>query len=147
MIPPERKVSRSIAVFALIIAACSGNVLDLGIGDCFDDGAIPIGPEVQEVGDVPMVECTEPHDNEVYEVGTVEGDEYPGDEAIAGQADEICLDAFETFVGRDYATSALDFGWLVPTADSWEIGDRLVACFVYRLDLEKVTGTLGGSGI
>jgi hypothetical protein len=36
---------------------------------------------------------------------------------------------------------------LVPTAESWEAGDRLVACFVYRVDLEKVSGTLEGAGI
>jgi hypothetical protein len=59
----------------------------------------------------------------------------------------MCLDAFEPFVGFDYETSVLDFGWLVPTAETWEFGDRVIACFVYRMDLEKVTGTLQGTGI
>jgi Septum formation len=131
---------------AILLSACSGNVFELAVGDCFDDGDFALG-EVEEIGDVPMVECAEPHDNEVYEVVTVEGDVFPGESAIQIGADEVCLDAFDGFVGLDYESSALDFGWLVPTADSWDSGDRLVACFIYRMDLEKVTGTLGGSGI
>jgi hypothetical protein len=131
---------------AVLVAACSGNVFDLAIGDCFDDGDIAVGG-VEEVGDVPMVECAEPHDNEVYAVVTIDSDVFPGDIAIQSRADEVCHEAFEGFVGLDYQTSTLDFGWLVPTADTWEAGDRVVACFVYRMDLEKVTGTLEGTGI
>ena len=130
----------------LLLAGCSGNVFELAIGDCFDDGDMALG-EFAEVGEVPLVDCTEPHDNEVYAVVTVDGDAFPGEEAIQAQADEVCLEAFDPFVGLDYESSALDFGWLVPTADSWEMGDRVVACFVYRLDLAKVSGTLEGSSI
>jgi hypothetical protein len=130
----------------LLLAACSGNVFELAVGDCFDDGDLSLG-ELEEVGEVPLVECSEPHDNEVYAIVAVDGEVFPGEQAIQTQADESCLDAFDPFVGLDYESSALDFGWLVPTADSWELGDRVVACFVYRLDLEKVSGTLQGSSI
>jgi hypothetical protein len=121
-------------------------VFELAVGDCFDDGDLALG-ELEEVDEVPLVECSEPHDNEVYAIVAVEGEVFPGEQAIQTQADEVCLDAFDPFVGLDYQSSALDFGWLVPTADSWEMGDRVVACFVYRLDLEKVSGTLEGSSI
>jgi hypothetical protein len=136
----------SFVLMALLLVACSGNVFDLAVGDCFDDGDMVVGG-VEEIGQVPMVECTEPHDNEVYAVVTVEGDRFPGEVAIQGQADDVCLGSFEGFVGLDYATSVLDFGWLVPTADTWEAGDRVIACFIYRMDLEKVTGTLQDTGI
>jgi hypothetical protein len=141
------RLAGSIALYVFFLAACSGNVFDLGIGDCFDDGEMSAGAGVEEIGDVPLVDCTEPHDNEVYEIQTVEGDGFPGDQQIADEADRICFDAFEGFVGLDYQSSSLDFGWLVPTAESWDAGDRLVACFVYRVDLEKVSGTLEGAGI
>jgi hypothetical protein len=142
-----RIVLVALAVLAgVLLAACSGNVFDLAIGDCFDDGDMVIGG-VEEIGDVPMVECSEPHDNEVYAVVTVDGDEFPGEQAIQNTADDMCLEAFDGFVGLDYQTSILDFGWLVPTADTWAAGDRVVACFIYRMDLEKVTGTLQGTGI
>jgi hypothetical protein len=142
---PPRTLAGLVAL-TLALGACSGNVFELAVGDCFDDGDLVLG-ELEEVGDVPVVECSVPHDNEVYAVVTVDGEAFPGDQAIRAEADEVCLDAFDPFVGLDYESSALDFGWLVPTADSWEIGDRVVACFVYRLDLAKVTGTLEGSSI
>ena len=135
-----------LVLVAMLLAACSGNVFDLAVGDCFDDGDMSLG-ELEEVGEVPLVECSVPHDNEVYAVVTVDGEVFPGEEAIQIQADEVCLDAFDPFVGLDYESSALDFGWLIPTADTWEMGDRVVACFVYRLDLAKVSGTLEGSSI
>ncbi|HEU4917258.1 MAG TPA: septum formation family protein [Acidimicrobiia bacterium] len=136
----------STVVLGLLGTACSGNVFDLAVGDCFDDGDMSV-EGIEEVGEVPMVECSEPHDNEVYAVVTVEGERFPGEVAIQTEADEVCLDAFSGFVGLDYQTSVLDFGWLVPTAETWEVGDRVVACFIYRVDLEKVTGTLHGTGI
>jgi Septum formation len=130
----------------LLLAGCSGNVFELAVGDCFDDGELAVG-ELEEVEEVPVIECSEPHDNEVYAVVTVDEEVFPGEQAIQAQADEVCHDAFDPFVGLDYESSALDFGWLVPTAESWEMGDRVVACFVYRMDLEKVSGTLEGSSI
>lgn len=138
---------RLIATAALVLAACSGNVFDLAAGDCFDDGDIALGPDVEEVGDVPVVDCSEPHDNEVYAAAAVEGETFPGDQQVAEHADQVCHAAFEGFVGLDYESSVLDFGWLIPTSDSWEAGDRTVTCFIYRLDLDKVSGTLEGSGI
>lgn len=135
-----------LVALTLVLGACSGNVFELAVGDCFDDGDLVLG-DIEEVGEVPLVECSEPHDNEVYAVITVDSEVFPGEQAIQAEADEVCLDAFDPFVGLDYDSSALDFGWLVPTADSWDMGDRVVACFVYRLDLAKVSGTLEGAGI
>ena len=137
-----------LVALALLLTACfgSGNVFELAVGDCFDDGDLVLGG-LEEVGDVPLVECSEPHDNEVYAVVDVDGEEFPGEQAVQDQADEACLAVFDAFVGLDYASSTLDFGWLVPTADSWDMGDRVIACFVYRMDLEKVTGTLEGASI
>lgn len=142
-----RRLTRLVVPLAVLLAACSGNVFDLAVGDCFDDGDLEVGTGVEEVGAVPMVDCSQPHDNEVYAVVELDPGSFPGDEGVALRADEVCLEKFEPFVGLDYASSVLDIGWFVPTADSWEAGDRTIACFVYRLDLEKVTGSLSGSGI
>jgi|FLYL01.1.fsa_nt_gi hypothetical protein len=136
-------------VAAFVLAGCSPNVLDLDVGTCFDDDGVFSGgdAEVSEVSDVPIVDCAEPHDNEVYHVEVVGHPAFPGAEAMATQADEICWTAFEPFVGTDYLESELDFGWLIPTAESWERGDREVVCFLYRLDAGKMTGTMRGGGI
>lgn len=140
------RILAGLVAMMLLLVGCSGNVFELAVRDCFDDGDMALG-EFEEVGEVPLVDCTEPHDNEVYAVVNVDGEVFPGEEAIQAQADEVCFEAFDPFVGLDYESSALDFGWLVPTGDSWEMGDHVVACFVYRLDLAKVSGTLEGSSI
>lgn len=131
-------------VLVMALASCTqGNVLTLADGDCFDD---PDGEET-EVTDVPIVDCADPHDNEVYQILDVEGDSYPGQNAVGSQADAECLAGFEPFVGATYEDSELDYGWLTPTQESWDSGDREIVCFVYRVDLAKLTGTMEGSGV
>ena len=129
---------------ALLLSACSqGNVFELGVGDCFDD------PDAAEeaVSDVAVVDCDEPHDNEVYEVFALADGDFPGDEAVREQADQGCVAAFDAFVGTPYLDSELDYAWLVPTQESWDQGDdRTVVCVVYDLSLEPLTGTARGIG-
>jgi hypothetical protein len=120
----------------------TGSVFSLHVGDCFDDPA-----DFADVSDVIIVGCSEPHDNEVYANLLVEFDSFPGTQAMQETADEMCLPEFETYVGRDWETSALDYGWLYPTADSWADGDRIVTCFLYDGSLEKLTGSMRNSGV
>ncbi len=138
-----------VAAVALLAAACSaGNVWTLEVGDCFDDweGAT-ISTESQEVSDVPIVDCAEPHDNEIYSKQDLPDGSYPGDAAMEQTVIEVCYDGFESFVGRSYEESSLDFGWLFPTSESWAEGDREVVCFVYDFELAKLTGSMENSGI
>ncbi|KGM14713.1 hypothetical protein N867_17160, partial [Actinotalea fermentans ATCC 43279 = JCM 9966 = DSM 3133] len=69
---------------------------------------------------------------------------YPGDEAIASQADEYCYGEFEGFVGVTWENSAFDYGYLSPSQESWEQGDdREVLCMI--MDPEGLTtGSLAG---
>lgn len=112
------------------------DVFSLAIGDCFDDEGTG-----DQISSVPIVPCSDPHDNEVYHEFEVADGEYPGDEAIAAQADEGCLGAFAGFVALAYDDSVLGYFPLTPTASGWEQGDRLVQCAIYEPDI-KVTGTL-----
>jgi hypothetical protein len=118
------------------------SVFTLELGQCFDDEVIE--GEVQEV---PIVPCDQPHDNEVYAIFDLEGGSaYPGDDVVQQQAGEGCLAEFEPFVGLDYQSSVLDASFLSPTEQGWvELGDREVVCYVFRVDLQKVTGTLRGT--
>ena len=118
------------------------SVFLLEVGDCFDDPDITAA-----VSDVPIVPCDQPHDNEVYAIYDLADGDYPGQDAVETSALDGCLERFEPFVGRDYATSALDYFHLTPTVESWSAGDREVICSVYRVDLEKMTGSMQGSGI
>jgi len=134
----------ALIAFSSLLAACGGqSVFELEVGDCFDD------PEsFEEVQEVSKKDCADPHDNEVYANVDMSGTEWPGQTAVEDYADEACLAEFEPYVGAAYEDSQLQFGWLVPTQESWtEIDDRTVTCILYDMDLEKLTGSMEGSGV
>ena len=132
----------------LLGAGCSGgNVFALEPGTCFDDVTELTAEGGGEVGEVPVVDCAEPHDNEVFATFDLEGDTFPGDEQVLAQADQGCLDRFEDYVGTPYADSRFVSSHLVPTARTWEVSDdREVVCFLYDLDMTKLEGSAKGSG-
>lgn len=138
---------RVAAVTALVVAAsaCSaGNVFELRVGDCFQDE----GGDVEEVSSVEIVDCDEPHDNEVFHTFEMEGgDEFPGMEAVADAFDANCFgERFERFIGQPYETSQVEVVPITPTPRSWEdADDREVVCAV-RVPGERVEGSLEGSG-
>jgi hypothetical protein len=142
----ERAMRRTlIAVVAVAIAAtaCSGtSVFELDVGDCFDDPS-----NFEEVTNVGVVECTETHDNEVYANLTVPSGSFPGINAMQENADEMCHGDFNTYVGMAWEESELDYGWLHPTEESWDDGDRIVTCFLYDGNLDKLTGSMKNSGV
>lgn len=137
----KNRTSLGILVAAcLVTAACAASVLTLETGTCFDD------PEsFEEVTDVPVVDCAEPHDNEVIASFDLPTGGYPGDAVVTSRAEEGCLVRFEPYVGIDFASSIYDLGWFTPSSESWDAGDREVICFVYDVTLAKITGSVAGS--
>lgn len=134
-------------LLALSLAGCGllggeGNVFELAVGDCFDNAE---GSDA-EVSDVPIVDCAEPHDNEVFHSFEAAEGDFPGDDALVEQAEAECLPAFAEYVGAEYADSTLDIFPITPTSGSWENGDREVICALYDVDLEKLEGSMQGSG-
>jgi hypothetical protein len=95
---------------------------------------------------VPIVDCDEPHDNEVIANEDLTGSDYPGQEQVENRASQICYDQFAPYVGISYEESIYDIGWLFPTADTWAAGDREVICFAYDLEFAKITGSINGIG-
>ncbi len=135
---------RPIVALALILSlsSCGGtNVLELEPGDCFNglgDGA--------EVTSVATVDCSEPHDYEVFALAEHPDDgAFPGDDAVFEYGAEKCLESFDRFVGIAYEDSELDATVLYPSPESWADGDRTIQCLIYPLDESKVTGSLGSS--
>ena len=131
----------SAALLGLLLTACGGSVLSLDVGTCFDDPA-----SFAEVTDVPVVACSDPHDNEVIALLALGEPAFPGEDVINARAGEGCVAAFEPYVGIAYAESAYDVGWFAPTADSWAIGDREVICFAFDVGFAPITGSIRGSG-
>jgi len=124
------------------VAGSGASVFDIEVGECFDDPS-----SFEEVTDLDIVDCDDPHDNETYANLTVDLDSFPGIDAIQETADEMCLPEFESYVGQAWETSKLDYGWFHPTEASWEDGDRIVTCFLYDGDLAKLTGSMRDSGL
>ena len=133
----------ALVVTAIVLSACSAEVLSLDVGTCFDD---PDAFDLVDPSDVPIIACDVPHDNEVYANRDLQGDEFPGREGMANRADQVCLAEFDSYVGASYDTSIYEFSWFVPSEESWDQGDREVICFAYDLSFEKVTGSIKGIG-
>ena len=133
-----------VLVMTLLAGCGEGNVFELAEGDCFND------EESEEVSDVEIVPCDEPHQNEVYAVVLIEEPPelaYPGSDRVSDLAAQLCLEHFEDFVGLPYIDSLLDVSTLYPTQDSWEsLDDREVICSLYDLEDLYMEGSMQGSG-
>jgi hypothetical protein len=131
-----------VSVLALLVGACATGtaVIDVVVGDCFDDSAGTV------VDSLELINCDQPHDNEVYANLAIEQSIFPGNDVLAAFAADACLPAFEANVGMSYAESDLDYTFLVPTADTWNTSpDRIVTCFLYSADLSKLSSSATGS--
>jgi hypothetical protein len=107
----------------------------LAPGDCFDI------PADAQVGDVPPVGCTIPHDAEVFAVGDLAADPspsgpapYPGDAAVAEWVGQNCgASAQQAYLPADGSAVPPDLlvGYFFPSADAWTRGERQVTCYLH----------------
>lgn len=134
-----RTRTASLVALAVIAAACGGNAFELDVGQCLNQ------PTAEQVVDVEVVDCSEPHDLEVYQTADLPDQPFDPDE-VDSSSFEICLEAFDGFVGTPHAESELDIYYLIPTDQSWSDGDREVVCAVYDLSGDQLTGTAENIG-
>jgi hypothetical protein len=118
------------------------SVFKLAVGDCFNGPQE--GAEEELISTVPVVPCSEPHSDEVYALVNLPDSEFPGQDGIYAQGDELCVAEFEGFVGLSYRESALDYWLIAPDEEGWRAGDREVVCNIYD-PAGNVTGTLSGA--
>lgn len=112
---------------------------ELAVGQC-----IPFMEWGDEVYELPIVPCDQPHTDEVYYIFDADDGDYPGDDALQTLATERCDTAFAEYVGIPYKDSTLDNYWFVPTEASWNrLDDRTIQCIVYSND--EVTESFQGS--
>ncbi len=96
-------------------AACQEgtSVFDLEVGDCVV--SLGTAAEPADVERVYTVDCSELHDGEVVALFDVEGDDFPGEDALIDIGAEGCPSEASTY--------------RYPTEDSWnELGEREIAC-------------------
>jgi len=122
------------------------SVFDIALGDCI------LEPDGEQISDVTVVPCSDPHDYELYYEFELPDGEYPGDQAVSDQAAAECEAQFEPFAGIAFNDSAtLWYNFFSPTTNSWSDGDRLIQCLIYEAsddqgqEIVQVTGTLEGA--
>jgi hypothetical protein len=103
------------------------DVTELQVGDCFDSPT-----EDELISDVAGVPCNEAHAYEVYAVADREAASYPTDDEFQVIFGELCVPAFESYVGAPYETSEIWANFITPSEDSWSDGDREYACYLYE---------------
>ncbi|WP_407319357.1 DUF4190 domain-containing protein [Isoptericola halotolerans] len=117
--------------------------LDMAVGDCFDPPADLTSGEPMSPAD-----CSAAHGAEVIAVEQMDGAEYPGDDAVLGEIETLCMDAFSSYIGIEYADSALDAIYFYPTEASWTLGDRLLLCSAATMDGSPLeAGSVAGTGL
>ena len=96
---------------------------------------------------VTIVDCNQPHDGENFHIFHFAGNSYPSDDEFEQESDEICGLIFEHYVGKPVEESTLDYGVVLPKAETWAKGDHTVECYVFAKDDSKLTGSARNSNM
>ncbi|MBO3723617.1 septum formation family protein [Actinomyces bowdenii] len=116
----------------------------VAVGNCLKDlGSAANG---EAVGDVTVVDCSEPHLYEVYAESEMTGTALPSEQEIETTAAQTCGAGFESFVGISAeASQTYTYTYFYPTQASWDHGDRLISCMVVTQDETETTGSAKGA--
>ena len=113
------------------------SVFQLEIGQCISSET---GGE--EVASVPIVDCGQPHEAEIYALPNLPDGEFPGDEAMTETAQDECAgQAFTDYVGVPFEDSEFEISFLQPSAETWADGDREIACLITSTEPGSVRGS------
>ncbi|MDF3147798.1 MULTISPECIES: DUF4190 domain-containing protein [unclassified Streptomyces] len=120
-----------------------GTAYALAKGDCFDT---PTGNLEGDAYDVDEVPCAREHDGEVFAVVTLPGGSFPGDDEVERTADDKCYALQDGYAMDTWAVpDDVDVYYLVPSRQSWRIGDREITClFGSTAENGTLTGSLRG---
>lgn len=123
-----------------IIGGGQQSVFGVQVGDCWNDES-----EAEQVSEVPVVPCSEPHDNEVIALFDLPDGDFPGADEVEEAAVAGCLERFEDYVGIAYEESTLTLYEWWPSEGSWEhSNDREVVCSVWDVE-GLLVGSVKGS--
>lgn len=94
--------------------------------------------------DMQVVPCADQHNAELLIVSETPSTEYPGDEALAAEADAWCGDLLPALLHG--IPDDMMFGTLYPSEATWAEGDRSRLCFAVAYDAYFTGSFIGGSG-
>lgn len=111
---------------------------DLSLGDCLLEDGGPDGSDVE------VVDCGQPHAAEVVDDVRTTATDFPGEDALADEADEVCWSGLEDrLTDAGLTWDGYWYGWYTPSAETWEAGDREIDCLLYpEADGATLTGSL-----
>jgi hypothetical protein len=145
----------ALAAVAVLLTGCAEPVRDpsgrLTAATTADAYAITAGDCVGELGagsvtKLELLPCDQEHYWEAYLLTSLDGTDYPGDVALAKQAEQQCTQAFADFAGIELKKSKYSFTYLSPTEQTWKsANDRALVCLA-GLPNGGVTGTLRAIG-
>jgi len=116
------------------------SVTQLSVGDCFSnpDGA-------SSVRNVDVVDCSAPHQHEVYNTYTITSSTFPSSSEMDDETQTACYDSFTSYVGVSVENSTYSIFTLTPTESSWSMGDRTIKCILAASDDSSNPGEITGS--
>jgi hypothetical protein len=120
----------------------------VAVGECGDVPGLEVGGALDPATIVP-VDCALAHDIEigaVFDYPAGADLDFPGTVSVDGYATDQCIERFEPYVGAPYASSQLDVLIIAPDEEGWSAGDRRIACVLYHVDFQQLTGPVAGSG-
>lgn len=135
-----------VAAIILLLAGCTSapdgdDVFSIVVGDCLNDADV-----ADEVTTLPIVDCAEPHDSEVFARTESTEATFPGADALQETLVAFCRgDAFTEFVGIPFADSRYATRGYYPTSESWANGDRELLCTLIDESGTQLTGSLAGT--
>jgi hypothetical protein len=154
----EITVNRTPARRRKVIAALAAAVVTAGLSACTVDvahddeagtptTALSKGDCIKEIAssgkvdEVDLVDCTTPHEAQVGDTFTADGESWPGKDELQLSALIGCPIAVADALGSE--EHSLDFFYGTPEEDEWDAGDHLIVCLVRAAD----GGTLSESVI
>jgi hypothetical protein len=112
------------------------------VGDCFDVRKADKAPTIYL-----KLDCTLPHQNEVFATIDLTGKDFPGTPYLQQIAKQQCPASWAAYVGQPYETSVWELGYLLPDESTWGNGiHHVIGCLIQPGDTERFSGSAKGSG-
>lgn len=111
------------------------------LGTLNDAPTTTVGTCLRERGAWQVIDCSSPHDGEVYAVEPASGTVYGGADDLFDEADDLCYDAFEDYTGEDYDTSDYDYAFFLPSRAEWDAGRTEVVCVLTPFLDDELVGS------
>ena len=103
------------------------------VGDCFNIYRFENERTGTSEDIFTLVDCSRPHEGEVYHQAEYQEPEFPGSAQLEEWAQQECYLHFESWVGQEYELSELDYATFLPTEATWDDpspDSRRLSCYL-----------------